>query len=330
MKRLISGLQPTGVLHLGNYIGAVKNFVEMQKEYDSTIFIADMHSITVPQDPKDLRKSILNIAATYIACGVDTDKTVLFQQSKVKEHAQLGWILNCITPTGWLNRMTQFKDKSKKYGLDNVTMGLYDYPVLMAADILAHKTDVVPVGEDQKQHLELARDIAQLFNRRYGQEFFKIPDPIIPKKGARVMSLKDGTKKMSKSDDSDLTRINLDDTPDMILKKCKKAKTDSSPAFTYDKQNRPELANLLDIYATMSGYTVDAIIDMYQGKGFGDFKTGLADVIIAEIDPIRLKILELQEDRAYLDSVLEKGANQAREVAARTLDEVETIVGFKY
>lgn len=251
MKRVLSGVQPTGNLHLGNYLGAIRNWVGMQDSYKCLFCVVDMHAITIPQNPDELRQAIRQVTAAYIACGIDPKKSVIFPQSAVSAHAELGWILSCHTPLGWLNRMTQFKEKTGK-NRDGASLGLYGYPVLMAADILAYKATHVPVGEDQKQHLELARDIAGAFNRYYCSDYFPLPEPLIMETAARIMSLRDGTKKMSKSDESDYSRVNLTDNADAIALKFRKAKSDSSPTIAYDPENRPEAANLINIYAALA------------------------------------------------------------------------------
>ncbi|MEQ9115872.1 MAG: tryptophan--tRNA ligase [Rickettsiales bacterium] len=326
MKTLLSGIQATGTLHLGNYLGAIKNWLSFQKEYKSYFFIADLHSITVPINPKDLHDTVLSNAAMYIACGLDFNKGAIFRQSKIPEHTELAWILGCFTQMGWMNRMTQFKDKAKNK--DAGSLGLFAYPVLMAADILLYKPDIVPVGEDQKQHLELARDIAQSFNRNMKTEYFKLPEPVITGPATRVMSLKDGNKKMSKSDESDLSRINLTDSKDTIVKKFKKAKSDSITEIYYDKEKRPEVSNLLNIYSAISGKGVKDIVLDYKGKGFSDFKTDIAELVSDLLGPVNEKYADLINDKAQLIKILELGEEKAREVSSATLSEVKKIVGF--
>jgi tryptophanyl-tRNA synthetase len=327
MKRIVSGIQPTGFLHLGNYLGSIKQWVELQKEYESFLFLADLHAITVPQDPEALRKSIRVTAATYIACGIDPNKSAIFAQSTVHEHAELGWILNCMTPIGWLNRMVQFKDKAGK-DKEKASLGLYSYPVLQAADVLLYKADIVPVGEDQKQHIELARDIAGAFNRRVEQDYFPLPEPRIMGVATRIMSLRDGTKKMSKSDPSDYSRIHLNDDADTILKKFQKAKTDALPEITYDEENRPDLANLINIYSAITGLTKEQTVENYTGKGFAAFKKELAENVIEHINPITKELNDLLEDTVYIDNILKQGAVRAQNVASKHLKEVKELLGF--
>ena len=325
--RIFSGVQPTGNLHLGNYLGAIRNWVEMQKSYECIFCIVDMHAITVPQDPVALRNATREVTAAYIACGINPDTATIFHQSAVSVHAELAWILNCFTPMGWLNRMTQFKEKAGKHR-ENAAVGLYSYPVLMAADILGYKATHVPVGEDQKQHLELARDIAGAFNRRYDVEFFPLPEPVITGHATRVMSLQDGTKKMSKSDPSEKSRIALTDDADTIAKKIRKAKSDMIEGLSWDPENRPEAANLANIYSVLSGESREAIIERYASTGFAPFKKDLADVAVAHLAPITARMRELMADPAYIDSILKKGAENANAVAQPILAEVKDLVGF--
>jgi tryptophanyl-tRNA synthetase len=266
-KTILSGVQASGSLHLGNYLGAIKNWVKMQEEYNCFFFLADLHAITVDRTSEELRTSIMQTLAIYLAAGLSPDKVTIFAQSMVKEHSELAWILNCVTPLGWLKRMTQFKDKAGK-DQDKACLGLFSYPVLMAADILLYQTDIVPVGEDQKQHLELTRDIAGAINRKFNKEVLKVPEPLIGGSATRIMSLRDGRKKMSKSDISDLSRINLKDDADLIYQKIKKAKTDHLTEISYDKENRPEISNLIDIYANLSETNIETITKNYQNKGF--------------------------------------------------------------
>jgi tryptophanyl-tRNA synthetase len=316
-KIALSGVQSTGKLHLGNYLGSIKNWVHMQKDFECYFFLADLHSITIDQDPADLRQNVLNSAATYLACGLDPNKSALFLQSAVKEHCELAWILNCVTPIGWLKRMTQFKDKAGAKQ-DSANTGLFTYPVLMAADILLYKADVVPVGDDQKQHLELARDIAGVINRKFQKELLKVPAALIQGIATRVMSLKDGTKKMSKSDPSDASRINLTDSAETVLTKIKKSKTDSIEQITYDQENRPEVANLINIFVALSDFSVETVLSSYQNKGFSAFKSDLAELIIAHLKPINIEYSRIIQDKDYIYNVLEIGATKARKVASET------------
>jgi len=324
MKTVFSGIQPTGNLHLGNYLGAIANWIDLQKTHRCIFGLMDLHAITLPQDPKELRQNVLDAAATYIACGLDPKKSVIFVQSEVAAHTELAWVLGTLTPLGWLDRMTQFKDKKDK----NENLGLYSYPVLMAADILLYKADLVPVGEDQKQHLELTRDIAGAFNRRFEKEYFKLPEPMILKEVKRIMSLQDGTKKMSKSDESDLSRINLNDSPEQIVKKIKKAKTDSMATVTYDEA-RPEIYNLLNIFSAACGKAAPQLAAEYENSGFGKFKTDLADAMIAKLQPIQTEFTRLKEDQFYLKNILDEGREAATVIAAQTKKEIFEIVGLK-
>lgn len=320
-KIAVSGVQSTGKLHLGNYLGSIKNWVHMQENFECYFFLADLHSITIDQDPAELRQNVLNSAATYLACGLDPNKSALFLQSAVKEHCELAWILNCVTPIGWLKRMTQFKDKAGSKQ-DNANTGLFTYPVLMTADILLYNADVVPVGDDQKQHLELTRDIAGVINRKFQKEIFKIPAPLIQGSATRVMSLKDGAKKMSKSDSSDASRINMTDSAESILAKVKKSKTDSIAEITYDQEHRPEVANLINIFAALSGSSTETILNSYQGKGFSDFKSALAELIIAHLTPINSEYSRIIKDTDYIQNSLKIGSEKARKVASKTCDTV--------
>ncbi|MDF2965066.1 MAG: trpS [Rickettsiaceae bacterium] len=326
-KRVLSGIQATGTMHLGNYLGAIKNWLTMQDSYECLFFIADLHAITIDQDPIELRKSIIYTAAAYLACGIDPKKVSIFAQSSIKEHAELAWILGCSTPLGWLNRMTQFKDKAGKNG-ENANLGLYSYPVLMSADILLYNADIVPVGEDQKQHLELARDIAGAVNRRFNSNLLKVPEPLIQTTAKRIMSLKDGTKKMSKSDPSDQSRINLIDSADIILQKFKRAQTDSEAAIYFDQDTRPAVSNLLNIYSALSGQAVEDIVNAYEGKGFSIFKQELAEVVIAHFNPITTKLNDYLKNQDYVLSVLKQGADQAREIAQKHLKIIKEAFGF--
>jgi len=329
MSVVFSGIQPSGKLHLGNYLGAIKNWVGMQEKNDCMFCVVDSHAITVPQNPIDLKNRIREIAIVYIACGIDPEKSILYQQSRVSGHTELGWILNCVTPMSWLKRMTQFKDKSNKYGIEKVSMGLFDYPVLMASDILLYNVDVVPVGDDQKQHVELARDVAGAFNRQFNVEYFKLPEFYTIKNTTRIMSLKDGTKKMSKSDDSEQSCLYLTDSVDEIKQKIKRAKTDSIPTLSYDKENRPDITNLLNIYSALSEKSVENIISEFQGKGFGAFKESLADVVVESLDPITKKIKDLQKNLDYIDDILIKNSEKANKIAEKRMNEVYKIIGMR-
>jgi tryptophanyl-tRNA synthetase len=327
--RVLSGIQASGALHLGNYLGALKKFVDMQ-DRRPFVFVADLHAITVWQDPKKLADQTREIAAAYLACGLDPKVATIFPQSAVVEHAELAWIFNCVARLGWLDRMTQFKEKAGKHR-ERESVGLYTYPVLQAADILLYKATHVPVGEDQKQHLELTRDIAAKFNHDFGVPgFFPLPDPLIEGPGARVMSLRDGTSKMSKSDASDYSRINLTDDADTILQKVKKAKTDPEPLPDNLEalKARPEADNLVTIYAALGGETKEAVLGRFAGQGFGAFKPALAEVAVAALSPITAELRRLLADPAEVDRVLADGAERAREIAAPVLAEVKAIVGF--
>lgn len=329
-QRVLSGVQPTGNLHLGNYLGAIRNWVETQQEYDNFFCVVDLHAITVPHDPKVLASNTLTTAALYLACGIDLECSTIFAQSHVKAHSELAWLLNCITPLNWLERMIQFKEKAVKQG-ENVSVGLLDYPVLMAADILLYDADKVPVGEDQKQHLELTRDIAIRINDKFGKKkepVLKLPDPMIRKQGARVMSLTDGTRKMSKSDPSELSRISLLDTPEEIKRKIKKCKTDPTKGLEFDNPDRPECNNLLSLYQLLSGKTKEDVAAECQDMGWGQFKPLLTETTIAALEPIQTKYHELMSDRTYLDSVLKDGAAKANAVAEVTLGRVQSALGF--
>jgi len=323
MKTVLSGIQPTGNLHLGNYLGSIANWIDLQETHRCIFGVMNLHAITLPQDPKALQQNVLDATAVYLACGLDPKKSTLFVQSEVSEHAELAWVLGTLTPMGWLNRMTQFKEKSA----DNENLGLYAYPTLMAADILLYRADVVPVGEDQKQHLELTRDIAGAFNRRFGVEYFKLPEPMILKAVKRIMSLQDGTKKMSKSDESELSRINLSDTPDEILKKVKKAKTDSQSIVTFDEA-RPEIYNLLNIFAAACNKAPETLAKEYENSGFGKFKTDLAESLIEKLRPIQENLSRLKQDQSYIKQVLADGREAASAIASQTKKEVFSIVGL--
>lgn len=323
MKTVFSGIQPTGNLHLGNYLGSIRNWIDLQTNHRCIFGIMNLHAITVPQDPKELQKNIIDAAAVYLACGLDPKKSTIFVQGEVAQHAELAWVLSTMTPLGWLNRMTQFKEKSA----DNENLGLYSYPVLMAADIILYKADLVPVGEDQKQHLELTRDIAGAFNRRFNAEYFKLPEPMILKEVKRIMSLQDGTKKMSKSDESDLSRINLEDTSDAIVKKVKKAKTDSLTTISFD-ENRPEIYNLLNIFSAITGKLPQDIANEYETSGFGKFKGDLAENLVEKLKPIQENLARFKQDQSYIKQVLADGKNQASEIAVKTRNEVFSLVGL--
>ncbi|WP_449621983.1 tryptophan--tRNA ligase [Robertmurraya sp. Marseille-Q9965] len=324
MQTIFSGIQPSGTITLGNYIGALKQFVELQDEYNCYFCIVDQHAITVPQDPTQLRKNIRSLAALYLAVGIDPEKATLFIQSEVPAHAQAGWMLQCVTYIGELERMTQFKDKSA--GKDAVVAGLLTYPPLMVGDILLYSTNLVPVGEDQKQHLELTRDIAERFNKKYN-DIFTIPEVRIPKEGARVMSLQDPLKKMSKSDPNQKSFISLLDDPKQIEKKIKSAVTDSEGIVKYDKENKPGISNLLSIYSIFAGKSISEIEKAYDGKGYGDFKGDLAKVVVAALEPIQKKYYELI-DSPELDAILDRGAEKANAVAGKMLKKMERAMGL--
>ena len=328
--RILSGIQTTGNLHLGNYLGAIRNWVNMQADHECFLFMADLHAVTVPHDPAVLAENTLKVAATYIACGIDPEQSTIFVQSQLPEHSELAWLFNCITPLNWLERMIQFKEKALKQG-ENVSIGLMDYPVLQAADILLYEPDSVPVGEDQKQHLELTRDIATRINFQFGSEdkpVLKIPEPSIQKAGARVMSLTDGTKKMSKSDPSEQSRIDLTDPPNVITKKIKRAKTDPQRGLEFDNPERPECNNLLGLYQLLSNQTKEAVAAECKEMGWGQFKPLLAETTVEALRPIQEKYDELMSDRAYLNQVLTEGKEKAQAVAAPTLAKVKTAMGF--
>jgi tryptophanyl-tRNA synthetase len=330
-KRVFSGVQPSGSLHLGNYLGALVKFVKMQDEYPCIFCVVDLHAITVPQDPKLLAAQTREIAAAYLAAGVDPAKAIIFAQSSVPAHSELGWIFNCVARMGWVERMTQFKDKSTGKDAENISVGLFDYPVLQAADILAYKATHVPVGEDQKQHLELSRDIAARFNRDFSAPgFFPLPEPIYQGPGARIMSLKDGAKKMSKSDPSDASRINLLDTPDDIAKKIKRATSDSDllPSDVKGLEGRAEAANLVGIYAVLNGQSEQDVLNEFGGHGFGKFKPALADLAVAKLGPVADTMRRLMNDPAEVDRVLRDGGERANAIAAPVMDEVRRVIGF--
>jgi tryptophanyl-tRNA synthetase len=328
--RILSGVQTSGSLHLGNYLGALVKFVRLQEQAECLFFLADLHAITVWQDPAKLPDQMREVAAAYIAAGVDPDRAAIFPQSAVPEHAELAWIFNCVARLGWLDRMTQFKEKSGKHK-ERSSVGLYTYPVLQAADILVYKATHVPVGEDQKQHLELTRDIAQKFNNDFGaQGFFPLTEPVIEGPGARIMSLRDGTAKMSKSDPSDASRINLLDDADAIAQKVRKAKTDPEPLpeSLEGLSNRAEADNLVSIYAALAGVTKEAVIAEFGGKGFGTFKPALADLAVHKLGPIGAEMRRLIADPAEIDRVLMKGVDKARDIAVPVVEETKKLVGF--
>ena len=332
IKKIFSGVQPTGNLHLGNYIGAIKNFVGLQnqKENECVYCVVDLHAITTKQDPKILKNNIRETTAAFLASGLDYKKSIIFNQSLVSAHSEGSWILGCVARMGWLNRMTQFKEKAGK-DKEKASVGLYIYPVLMAADILLYDATHVPVGEDQKQHLELSRDIAQKFNIDFNApDFLKAPEPLIQKNFARIMSLKDGTKKMSKSDPSDLSRINLTDGKDEIVNKIKKAKTDllTLPSDDKNLSERPEVENLLGIYSNLSNQSLNNSINEFSGKNFSEFKEKLADLVVEKITPISNEINKLQKDNNFIDSVLSDGAKKASEIASKKVEEMKKIIGF--
>jgi len=332
-KRILSGVQPTGTLHLGNYLGAIRQWVSNQYEYDSFFCVVDLHAITAPHDPKKLSQETLQAAAMYLAAGIDPNKSKIFIQSHVRAHTELTWLLNCITPMGWLQKMIQYKEKSAKQG-ESAGVGLFDYPVLMAADILLYQADLVPVGEDQVQHLEITRDIARRFNDKFCKKKphknrkLKSPQALITKEGARVMSLQDGTSKMSKSDENDLSRINLLDTPNEIKKKIKRAKTDTYTGMEWDNPDRPEATNLLNIFQAVTGRDREDILAEVKDMNWGEFKATLADAVVEAIEPIQKRYQEIVQDEAYLESVLREGAAAADAVAERTLDDVKKSMGF--
>ena len=331
-KKIFSGVQPTGNLHLGNYLGAIKNFVELnnQKENECIFCVVDLHAITVKQDPKELKKNIRETTATFIASGIDPNKSIIFNQSMVSAHSEAAWILSCVSRIGWLNRMTQFKEKAGK-DKEKASIGLYSYPVLMAADILLYDATHVPVGDDQKQHLELCRDIAQKFNNDFNApDFLKPPEPLIQKQFSRIMSLKDGLKKMSKSDSSDLSRINLTDEKDEISNKIKKAKTDPMPmpSDIKDLIKRPEAENLLGIYSSLRNQNLENSINEFKGKQFSEFKEKLSEALVEKIDPISKEIKKLLNDEKYLDEILLNGSKKADTIASKKIKEIKGLVGF--
>jgi tryptophanyl-tRNA synthetase len=325
-KVIFSGMQPSGVITLGNYLGALKNWTNLQDEYNCLYCIVDMHAITVRQEPATLRKNSRDLLMLYIAAGLDAEKNVIYMQSHVSAHAELAWILNCFTYMGELSRMTQFKDKSQRHG-DNINSGLLTYPVLMAADILLYQTDLVPVGVDQKQHLEITRDIAGRFNNAYG-DTFKIPDPYISKVGAKIMSLQEPTKKMSKSDQDINAFVSILDEPDAIIRKFKRAVTDSDTVVRFDEADKPGISNLMTIYSVITGQTVEQIQTEFEGKGYGDFKLRVAEAVVEELRPIQARFKDLSKDKAYIDNIIKKNAETANYLAAKTLRKVQKKVGF--
>lgn len=325
-KTLFSAVQPSGIPTIGNYVGAINNFVKLQDEYNCIYSIADLHCLTVKQNPAELRKATQELLALYIACGVDPEKCIMFVQSHVHEHAELTWILNTMTYPGELNRMTQFKDKSRSHA-DNVNMGLMDYPVLMASDILLYNTAVVPVGADQKQHIELTRDLAIRFNGRYS-DTFTVPEPIFPKHGAKIMSLADPTKKMSKSDENINAFISMYDDQDTVIRKFKKAVTDSDNKIAFDFENKPGISNLLTIYSVFSGESIESAVNRFDGKGYGEFKIKVGEAVAEGLKPISEKRFALLKDKAYLDEIMKKGAESASKIARKTLAKVYRKVGL--
>ena len=332
VKKIFSGVQPTGNLHLGNYLGAIKNFVQLNNDTkNECIFcVVDLHAITVKQNPEELKKNILETVATFIASGIDPKKSIIFSQSKVSAHSELAWILSCIARMGWLNRMTQFKEKAGK-DKEKASIGLYSYPVLMASDILLYDASHVPVGDDQKQHLELCRDIAQKFNNDFETtDFFKIPEPLIQKEFSRIMSLKDGLKKMSKSELSDLSRINLTDKKDQIVNKIKKAKTDALPipSSIEELKERPEAKNLLSIFSSISDITLEKSIQEFSGKTFSHFKESLTQILVEKITPISNEIEKLLNEKDYLNEILSEGCKIANKTASKKIEKIHKIIGF--
>ena len=331
-KKIFSGVQPTGNLNLGNYIGAIKNFVSLQndKNNECVYCVVDLHAITVKQDPKILKNNIRETTAAFLASGLDSKKSIIFNQSMVSAHSEGSWILSCVARMGWLNRMTQFKEKAGK-DKEKASVGLYIYPILMAADILLYDSTHVPVGEDQKQHLELSRDIAQKFNLEFNEpNFFIAPEPLIQKNFARIMSLKDGSKKMSKSDPSDLSRINLNDSKDEIINKIKKAKTDTQPLPDDEKnlRERPEAENLLGIYSSLNNQSFKDTINEFSGKNFSEFKNNLSELIVEKISPISNEINKLLKDNSFIDGVLKEGAEKANKITTKKINEMKKIIGF--
>jgi len=325
--RIFSGVQPTHGLHLGNYLGAIRNWAELQAAYDCIYCIVDLHALTTVHDPRSMHANTREVAAALLACGIDPRRSVLFVQSNVFAHAELAWILNCVTPLGWLNRMTQFKEKAGK-NRESAVLGLYAYPVLQAADILAYKAEYVPVGEDQKQHLELSRDIASAFNRAFAEDFFPLPAPLILDATARIMSLRDGTKKMSKSENSDMSRINLTDDAEAISLKFQKAKSDSFEGLAIDEENRPEATNLLRIYAALAERPIAEVAAEHADTKFSAFKRELADLAVAKLAPLNAEMRRLMADPAQIDAILADGAERAAAIALPVLEKVRAACGF--
>ncbi len=330
-NRIFSGVQPTGSLHLGNYLGAIRNWARLQDDFEAIYCVVDLHAVTAPHDPKELSRATREVTAGLIASGIDPARSIIFNQSMVPEHAELSWLFNCVARLGWLNRMTQFKEKAGK-NREQASVGLYAYPVLMAADILAYKATHVPVGEDQKQHLELTRDIAQSFNSTYGVDFFPLPEPQIFGSATRVMSLRDGTKKMSKSDESDYSRINMTDGADEIAQKIRKARTDPDPLpeSTDGLAERPEALNLVSIYAALEDIELDQVIQEYQGQGFSTFKKALADLAVVRLGPVGNEMKRLTAESGEIDKVLADGAERAAQLSRPIVAEVREIMGFLY
>ena len=331
VKKIFSGVQPTGNLHLGNYIGAIKNFVDLQNENNECIFcVVDLHAVTVKQDPKTLKQNIRETAATFLASGINPKKSIIFNQSSVSAHTEASWLLSCVARMGWLNRMTQFKEKAGK-DKEKASVGLYVYPILMAADILLYDATHVPVGEDQKQHLELARDISKKFNADFNStDFFRIPEPLIQENFARIMSLKDGTKKMSKSDPSDLSRINLTDTESEIINKIKKAKTDTGlfPSDIDNLKSRPEIENLIGIHSSLSGIKIEKLLDEFKDQNLSKFKEKLSELLVKKISPISKEIKKLNDDITYIDQVLREGSEKAKEISSKKIEDIKKKFGF--
>ena len=328
-NRIFSGVQPTGSLHLGNYLGAIRNWARLQDEFEAIYCVVDLHAVTAPHDPKELSRATREVTAGLIASGIDPARSIIFNQSMIPEHAELSWLFNCVARLGWLNRMTQFKEKAGK-NREQASVGLYVYPVLMAADILAYKATHVPVGEDQKQHLELTRDIAQSFNSTYGVDYFPLPEPQIFGSATRVMSLRDGTKKMSKSDESDYSRINMIDGADEIEQKIRKARTepDPLPESVEGLAERPEALNLVSIYAALEDVEIDQVIQEYQGQGFSTFKKALADLAVARLDPVSSEMKRLTAEPGEIDQILADGADRAAQLSRPIVAEVREIMGF--
>lgn len=325
-KIILSGIQATGDLHLGHYIGVLKRFVEMQEKYNCYYMVANLHALTVRRDPKELRENAYKLLASYLAAGLDPEKSTIFLQSQVHEHAELGWVLDCYTYMGELSRMTQYKDKSAKHA-DNINAGLFTYPSLMAGDILLYQTDLVPTGEDQKQHVELTRDIADRFNKLYG-DTFKIPEPFIEKVGARIMGLQDPTSKMSKSSTLPNDTIMLIDKPEDIMKKVKKAVTDSEGVVKFDVANKPGVSNLMTIYSIIKGFSIEEVEKEFEGKGYGDFKTAVGEAIVKELEPFQNKYNELINNKEYLEKIYTEGSKKAHERANKTLRDVYDKLGL--